>query len=86
MFTQNYDSCLLCASPSELDVAPLPKANQKKHLEENLSVVNFEISEEHMTALGAFNKRRSALGSFRTSTGCCWLCPGERLDIVATYC
>lgn len=47
----------------QLGIVPLPKANQKKHMEENLGVFDFEISEEHMSTLGQFNERYSALGS-----------------------
>lgn len=47
----------------QLGVAPLPKANQKRHQEENINVFDFKIREEHMAALGAFNERYSALGS-----------------------
>ncbi len=42
---------------------PLPKANQKHHLEENIDVFDFAISDEDMASLDALNERYSALGS-----------------------
>jgi diketogulonate reductase-like aldo/keto reductase len=43
-------------------VAPLPKANQREHLVENLGAFDFELSEEHMQALNDLNEHDSALG------------------------
>lgn len=42
---------------------PLPKANQRTHLEENLDVFDFEMSEEDMALLKGLNERYSALGA-----------------------
>jgi 2,5-diketo-D-gluconate reductase A len=41
---------------------PVPKANDRNHLAENLAVFDFEIDEDDMDALGALNERYSALG------------------------
>jgi 2,5-diketo-D-gluconate reductase A len=42
---------------------PIPKANQRRHLEENISVFDFEISEEDMVALTGLNERYSSLST-----------------------
>ena len=42
---------------------PLPKANQVRHLEENLDVFDFELSEDDMSTLAGLNERYSSLGS-----------------------
>lgn len=42
---------------------PLPKANQVQHLEENLDVFDFELSDDDMEALGNLNQHYSALGT-----------------------
>lgn len=42
---------------------PIPKANQAKHLEENVGVFDFEIGGEDMEALDGLNEEYSALGS-----------------------
>jgi 2,5-diketo-D-gluconate reductase A len=42
---------------------PIPKANQKKHLEENIAVFDFEIKDEDMTLLSSFNEEFSSLGT-----------------------
>lgn len=47
----------------QLGTVPLPKANQRAHLEENIDVFDFEISEDDMAALGSLNEHYSALGS-----------------------
>ncbi len=47
----------------QLGTVPIPKANQKKHLEENIDVFDFEISDEDMVLLGSLNERYSSLGS-----------------------
>lgn len=41
---------------------PLPKANQRQHLEENIAVFDFDIAPEDMAALNRLNKRYSSLG------------------------
>jgi 2,5-diketo-D-gluconate reductase A len=41
---------------------PIPKANQKKHLEENLDVFDFEIDKADMKLLRGLNERYSSLG------------------------
>ena len=46
----------------QLGVVPLPKANHREHLAENLDVFDFELDEEHMHQLGALNHQWSALG------------------------
>ena len=47
----------------QLDTNSIPKANQKKHLEENISVFDFEISDEDMKTLSDLNEGHSSLGS-----------------------
>lgn len=46
----------------QLSVVPLPKANRKDHLVENLGVFDFEISEAHMEELKELNEHYSSLG------------------------
>lgn len=41
---------------------PLPKANQRRHLEENIAVCDFEIDAKDMAALDEMNERYSSLG------------------------
>jgi 2,5-diketo-D-gluconate reductase A len=41
---------------------PLPKANQKDHLRENIDVFGFKLDGDDMKALDALNERYSALG------------------------
>ena len=41
---------------------PLPKANQRHHLEENLDLFDFELSDEDMATLNSLNEKYSALG------------------------
>lgn len=43
-------------------VVPIPKANRHDHLEENLDVFDFELSNRDMADLNALNERYSALG------------------------
>ena len=43
--------------------APLPKANQKEHLKENMHVFDFEISKDDMASINGLNERYSSLGS-----------------------
>ncbi len=42
---------------------PVPKANRRTHLEENLAVFDFELSPEDIELLNGLNERYSALGS-----------------------
>jgi diketogulonate reductase-like aldo/keto reductase len=44
-------------------VAPLPKANRREHLEENIDVFDFVIDDADMSALNRLNEHYSALGS-----------------------
>ncbi len=46
----------------QLGTVPIPKANQKKHLEENIDVFDFEISAEDMKTLNSLNEHYSSLG------------------------
>lgn len=41
---------------------PLPKANQREHMEENIRVFDFSLSEEEMKTLDALNTHYSSLG------------------------
>ncbi|ADE16232.1 aldo/keto reductase [Nitrosococcus halophilus Nc 4] len=47
----------------QLGTVPLPKANQKSHLEENLGIFDFEISTQDMEILSNLNEEYSSLGS-----------------------
>lgn len=47
----------------QLGTVPLPKANQKRHLEENIDVFDFEISVQDMEVLSGLNEEYSSLGS-----------------------
>jgi 2,5-diketo-D-gluconate reductase A len=44
-------------------VVPLPKASQRRHLEENIALFDFDIGPEHMAELDAMNEHYSALGA-----------------------
>ncbi len=46
----------------QLGTCPIVKANQKKHLEENIDVFDFEISEDDMETLNNLNEYYSSLG------------------------
>lgn len=46
----------------QLGVNPIPKANQRKHLEENIDVFDFEMMEEDMRLLSDLNEKYSSLG------------------------
>lgn len=46
----------------QLGVVPLPKANRRNHLEENLGVFDFEVTEAHMEELNERNEQWSSLG------------------------
>lgn len=41
---------------------PIPKANTKEHLKENLDVFDFQLTEEEMTRLNNLNEHYSSLG------------------------
>src|SRR5215208_4965043 len=41
----------------QLGTVPLPKANQRKHLEEDLDLVDFEISDDELGTLSGLNER-----------------------------
>lgn len=43
-------------------VVPLPKANQRRHLKEDIDVFDFELSAKDMAELDALNEHYSALG------------------------
>lgn len=47
----------------QLGTVPIPKANQRKHLEENLEVFDFEVTAEDMKRLSGLNETYSSLGS-----------------------
>lgn len=44
-------------------ICPIPKANEKSHLEENLNVFDFEILEEDILFLNELNEEYSSLGT-----------------------
>lgn len=46
----------------QLGTVPIPKANRRDHLQENLDVFDFEISEEDMESLNGLNEHYSSLG------------------------
>ncbi len=46
----------------QLGSVPLPKANRKAHMEENLGAFEFELSDDEMDRLGRLNEEFSALG------------------------
>jgi diketogulonate reductase-like aldo/keto reductase len=46
----------------QLGVVPLPKANRRDHLKENLGVFDFELADDHVAELNQFNQQWSALG------------------------
>lgn len=43
-------------------VVPLPKANRRDHLTDNIDVFDVQISDEHMDELDALNEHYSSLG------------------------
>ena len=45
------------------ETVPIPKANQSQHIDENLDVFDFEISDEDMHELDESNERWSSLGT-----------------------
>lgn len=44
-------------------VIPLPKANQRTHLKENIEVFDFELTDEDMVTLDGLNEGYSSLGA-----------------------
>jgi diketogulonate reductase-like aldo/keto reductase len=44
-------------------VVPLPKANRRDHLVENLDVFDFELDDDHVAELQGLNERYSSLGA-----------------------
>ncbi len=46
----------------QIGSVPLPKANQKKHLDENIDIFDFELSEDDMEKLSSLNEKYSSLG------------------------
>jgi len=46
----------------QMGTVPIAKANQTMHLEQNLEIFDFEISEQDMDELNSFNEHYSALG------------------------
>lgn len=44
---------------------PIPKAEHKNHIDQNLDVFNFEITDEDMDTLNGFNEEYSSLGSLQ---------------------
>lgn len=55
---------MLCWS-LQLGVVPLPKANRRKHMEENLQAFDFELEDEDMRKLSRLNEEYSALGQLQ---------------------
>jgi diketogulonate reductase-like aldo/keto reductase len=47
----------------QLGTVPLPKANRREHLVENLDVFDFELNDEQMDELGRLNEQWSSLGA-----------------------
>lgn len=69
------EDCVECArrygrSPAQILIrwnlqrgtVPLPKANKREHLEQNLDVFDFELSDEDMEKLNSLNEHYSSLG------------------------
>lgn len=46
----------------QIGTIPLPKANSRDHLEENIDIFDFELSDDDMLLLADFNERYSSLG------------------------
>ena len=44
-------------------VVPIPKATQREHLQENIDIFDFELTQEDMSKLDELNRYYSALGS-----------------------
>lgn len=47
----------------QIGTVPIPKANRSDHLEEDIGVFDFELSDQDMSMLNALNERYSSLGS-----------------------
>jgi 2,5-diketo-D-gluconate reductase A len=47
----------------QLDTIPLPKANQRRHQQENIDVFDFSINPDDMAALNGLNEEYSSLGT-----------------------
>jgi diketogulonate reductase-like aldo/keto reductase len=47
----------------QLGICPLPKANQKEHIDEDIDVFNFRLSDEDVKALSDLNEEYSSLGA-----------------------
>lgn len=47
----------------QLGTVPVPKANRREHLEENLDVFEFRLADEDLRELGALNEHASSLGT-----------------------
>lgn len=47
----------------QLGTVPVPKANQRQHLEENLDIFDFRLADEDLRELGGLNRHASSLGS-----------------------
>ncbi len=47
----------------QMGTVPIPKANQREHLEENLGIFDFRLAEEDLQELNALNEHASSLGS-----------------------
>ena len=46
----------------QLGICPLPKANQREHINENIDVFDFELSDKDMLVLKELNEQYSSLG------------------------
>lgn len=47
----------------QLGTVPLPKANRPEHLQENIEVFDFELSDADLSALSGLNEQYSSLGA-----------------------
>lgn len=47
----------------QMGTVPIPKANQRAHLEENLGIFDFRLADEDLQELNALNEQASSLGS-----------------------
>lgn len=47
----------------ETGVVPLPKANRRDHLQEDIPVFDFALGDDDLRTLNELNERYSALGS-----------------------
>lgn len=46
----------------QMDTVPLPKASQQQHIQENIAVFDFELSDDDMSLLNNLNEHYSSLG------------------------